>query len=461
MLFNSYIFLFLFLPLFLLFWWFAPVGRRTKLIGLTIASYVFYGYWDWRFTLLMLVSTVVDYLAGARIHQATSTSRRRLWLVVSLAANLGILGFFKYSGFLASSLNELSRWIHMGLSIPSIDVVLPVGISFYTFQSMSYSIDIYRREARPTMGFWRFAAYVSMFPQLVAGPIVRYSEIETQLREATLPPTAKFFALGIHFFVLGLAKKLLIADPVANQVNPLFDAGTLSFIESWMATLGYTVQIYFDFSGYSDMAVGLGYMLGFKLPQNFDSPYKSKHISAFWRKWHMTLSFWLRDYLYISLGGSRHGRAKTLRNLMITMFLGGLWHGAAWTFVAWGVLHGAYLIVHNLWRRLERPLPRVPAVVLTFLAVVIGWVFFRAPTFDRAFSILASMSGMHGVGTPGTLGLKAYGLVAAGLSIAFFAPNTWEIEFRATKLRAAVAAVLFVLCVMRLSVASPFLYFQF
>jgi alginate O-acetyltransferase complex protein AlgI len=461
-LFNSYVFLFLFLPLFALFWWAPFFSRRSRLVGLAIASYVFYGYWDWRFTSLMFLSTVIDYTAGARIHGATLPRNRRFWLVSSLACNLGLLAFFKYSGFFARGLNAFANWVHLGQTLPELDIVLPVGISFYTFQSMSYSIDIYRGRARPTAGFWHFAAYVSMFPQLIAGPIVRYAEIETQLREASLPPNAMRVVLGIQFFVIGLAKKLLIADVAATQINPIFEGQVpQTAATAWLAALGYTAQIYFDFSGYSDMAVGLGHILGFRLPQNFDSPYKSRSISEFWRRWHMTLSFWLRDYLYIPLGGSRHGRLLTLRNLAITMLLGGLWHGAAWTFVFWGFLHGVFLIIDNAWKAIGRPLHRAPATALTFLAVVVGWVFFRSPTFGQAFDLLGAMVGTNGLGTIDASIARDFLLVTGALGIAFVAPNSWEVRVRMTRARAVALGAILVVCVLQLSAASPFLYFQF
>ena len=461
MLFNSLVFLVVFLPVVLFFWYSRRFGVRLRLIALTVASYVFYGYWDWRFTSLMLLSTIVDYIAGQRIDDAQTQRSRRTWLIVSLATNLGLLAFFKYTGFFASSMNDISAWLGGGQLLPPLSIVLPVGISFYTFQSMSYSIDIFRNEAKPAQSFWHFAAYVSMFPQLIAGPIVRYSELDRQLREVETQPTSLQIATGLQFFVLGLAKKMLIADPVAAEVAPLWaDTSQLDLLGGWLATLGYTVQIYFDFSGYSDMAVGLGMFLGFQLPQNFDSPYKSRSISEFWRRWHMTLSFWLRDYLYISLGGSRHGQLKTLRNLVITMFLGGLWHGAAWTFVFWGLLHGTYLVVNQLWRKYAPfRLPWPVAWAITMLAVMVGWVFFEAKTFTMATDVLYAMVA-GGFSSPVAYA-KPMLFVALGMGIALFAKNTWQIRFAPTPLRAVVLGGLFLLCILRMSEPSPFLYFQF
>ena len=461
MLFNSIEFLAVFLPVVLFVWYRRRLGVQARLIALTSASYLFYGYWDWRFTSLMLVSTVVDYVAGRKIHEASDDSAKRVWLIVSLGTNLALLGFFKYANFFTNTLNEIAAWASEPALLPPLAIVLPVGISFYTFQSMSYSIDIYRGKAEPTSSFWHFAAYVSMFPQLVAGPIVRYSEIEAQLREVEKPVAATDIALGLQFFVLGLSKKLLLADPIATRVDPLWaDPASLDALGAWLATMGYTLQIYFDFSGYSDMAVGLGLFLGFRLPQNFDSPYKSVSIADFWRRWHMTLSFWLRDYLYISLGGNRGGRSKRLRNLVITMFLGGLWHGAAWTFVFWGLLHGLYLVVHQLWQSAsEWRVPKGAAQVLTLAAVMVSWVFFRAPTFGVAADMFASL--VAGLPTDPASYVVLALIEVVALVIALAARNTWEIEFRATILRAVALAALLFGCVLRLGAPSPFLYFQF
>ena len=490
MLFNSHVFLFLFLPLTLWLWWRLRAAPRSRLILLMLASYVFYGYWSWPYVGLMVLSTVIDYHAGRRIHAAQERRARRRWLVLSIVANLTILSVFKYAGFVLGNYNALVDLLGLGAGArvsAFLDLAPPVGISFYTFQSMSYSIDIYRGDAEPARDFWSFGAYVAMFPQLVAGPIIRYSAIAEQFRALPRALTPSVAFLGVQFFVLGLAKKLLLADAVAAHVDPLLaGAGQSELFMSWLAMLGYTLQIYFDFSGYSDMAVGLGYLLGFAIPQNFDSPYKSRSISEFWRRWHMTLSFWLRDYLYISLGGNRGGQWRTLRNLMITMFLGGLWHGAAWTFVVWGLLHGLLLVVNQLWRRTRIALPDLAAWLLTQLAVIVGWVFFRAVDFAMAGRVLKSMVGLGEIDLAGALALavavpaRALALVglastprgasdlplllpalALGWYVALACKNTWELDVRATPWRALALAALFVVCVLRLTQPSPFLYFQF
>ncbi|MCA9216231.1 MAG: MBOAT family protein, partial [Planctomycetales bacterium] len=296
MLFNSYVFVLFFLPLVLCLWWSKRIGLGARLAMLTGASYAFYGWWDWRFVSLLMFSTVIDFYVGHRLAAATLPSRRTMWLCVSMFANLGLLTYFKYAGFLAGSANAVAEWLRLGGRLPVAEIVLPVGISFYTFQTMSYSIDIFRRQAKPADSLMHFAAYVSLFPQLIAGPIVRYSDLEQQLRDISDTIDWEAFARGILFFVVGMAQKILLADTVAKCIDPMFaDYTALQFVGVWFCMLGYTVQLYFDFAGYSNMAVGLGLMLGFQLPQNFDSPYKSRNISEFWRRWHMTLSFWLRD----------------------------------------------------------------------------------------------------------------------------------------------------------------------
>lgn len=464
-LFNSYVFMLVFLPLALLGWW-GLRGKRARLIFLTGASYVFYGWWDYRFVPLMIASTTADYIAGGRIYRATSKRERTVWLVGLLAFNLGILGFFKYYDFFAGSLNGLASTLGFDPWFPLLHIVLPIGISFYTFNSISYTIDIYRGRLAPARSPLEFSAFVAMFPHLVAGPIVRYADMDDQFRRLPERPTGPEWTEGIWFFVLGLAKKVLIADTVAAGLVTPFFARTheLQFFDAWGAALAYTVQIYFDFSGYSDMAVGLALLLGIRFPQNFDSPYKAENISAFWRRWHMSLSFWLRDYLFISLGGSRGTIARTARNLGITMFLGGLWHGAGWTFVVWGFYHGALLAGHAVAKRRGWvPGSRTVATTLTFVAVVVGWVLFRADTIGQAGAMLSAMAGARGFGGLDlVLGHeRAFAFTLLGLAIAFLLPNTWEIRFPRTRTAAVAAASLVVLCMLQFATPSPFLYFQF
>ena len=466
MLFNSYVFVFAFLPIMLLAWWHRALSTGQRLAILTVASYIFYGWWDYRFVSLLMVSTVIDFHAGKRLHNSQAQTTRTAWLCVSLVANVGLLGFFKYGGFFADSMNAVTQWLRLGGALPVPDVILPIGISFYTFQSMSYSIDIYRGDARPTKSIWHFAAYVSLFPQLIAGPIVRYRNLDDQLRSIDTEINWDKFASGIVFFVGGMMQKVLLADTIAGKINPLLqDYTELQLFGSWFAMLGYTCQLYFDFCGYSNMAVGLGRMLGFEFPQNFDSPYKSANIAEFWRRWHMTLSFWLRDYLFIPLGGSRLNRWFTLRNLVIVMFLGGLWHGAGWTFVMWGLYHGGLLAIHSLVRRRGSPsAPRPLRVALTFICVVVGWVIFRSSDMNMCVYLLQSMAGLHG--SESNILSACGGTVAAGvllvlLGIVFCAPNIWQIKWRSNLPLAFALSLAFVVCVLRFDGESPFLYFQF
>ncbi|MFK7737820.1 MAG: MBOAT family protein [Pirellulaceae bacterium] len=469
MLFNSQIFMLFFLPLVLLLWWNRRMNPAWRLGFLTLASYVFYGWWDYRFVSLLVFSTIVDYFAGGKIVNANASSSKRFWLAVSLVSNLGLLAFFKYCGFFAESWNGLAEWLRSGGSIPVPEIILPVGISFYTFQTLSYSIDLYRGNAKPARSLLHFAAYVSLFPQLIAGPIVRYRDIEDQLREIPDSVNWDYFAKGIFFFVAGMAQKILLADVIAAQINPLLlHYETLQLAGAWFAMLGYSVQLYFDFAGYSNMAVGLGLMLGFQFPQNFDSPYKSSSISEFWRRWHMTLSSWLRDYLFIPLGGSRGGTILTLRNLIIVMFLGGLWHGAGWTFVLWGLFHGSLLAINAIWSKAGLPeVPRPLAVVMTFVAVVFGWALFRSTDVNMCSELWQSMLALNGIESSvfamldAAGGIKAVAVLSGMLAIVWFSPNLWEIRFKPTVPYALALSSIFTACMLRFDVQSPFLYFQF
>ena len=469
MLFSSQIFLFYFLPLFLLFYWRA--GQRARIRILTVFSYIFYGWWDWRFLFLILFSTAIDYYCGLWIHQSASEKKRKALLFLSVAMNLSLLGFFKYFMFANHSLAAVCSWI--GLDYPdtllAIHVILPVGISFYTFQSMSYTIDIYRRMAQPTRCFMDFACYIAMFPQLVAGPIVRYTHMENQIHRPFI--SADRVYQGLQFFILGLAKKVLVADSASILSNAFFDQLVPSQFSGWDAVFGvlaYTVQIYYDFSGYSDMAIGLGYFCGYEFPVNFNSPYKALSITEFWRRWHITLSTWLRDYLYIPLGGSRHGRWKTYRNLALTMLLGGLWHGANWHYVVWGAYHGIGLAIERALGD-GNPLKKLPPILQwlgTFVLVMLGWILFRAQDLPTAWLIIRNIfSGDYSQinllnVTDCRVGFAAVWL---GLAIALFAKNSWEIGRNATLLKTLILLGLFILSIGFLfgAVSHPFLYFQF
>ena len=466
MLFNSYEFLFLLLPVtlagYFLLW---PKAWRHG--WLALCSFVFYGWWDYRYCGLLLLAISIDYFAGGRIAAATDPAKKKRWLLLSICSDMGMLGFFKYYDLGVGTANAAAQWLGLGHGLlPLLHLVLPVGISFYTFQSMSYSIDIYRGHARPARSFVDFACYVSLFPQLVAGPIVRYQELDSQLR-VRVHSWAKAGA-GIVLFVLGLAKKVLLADAVAPMADWGFSQAAPGFAGAWSSLLAYTLQIYFDFSGYSDMAVGLGLMIGFQFPQNFNSPYKSRSISEFWTRWHISLSSFLRDNLYIPLGGNQKGPIRTYVNLFLTMLLGGLWHGANWTFVLWGAYHGTLLALERMnhkrgfgWR-----LPRPMQMALTFVLVMFGWVLFRAPTLEGVVRMAKGLAGVNGWGAAFPLadaGGLNWALGLLGLVLVFAGKNTWEIRWRPSWRLALVLTLLFLICVATFLVntSSPFLYFQF
>lgn len=456
MLFNSYSFLFVFLPFVLLAYWTRPLGDQRKWV-LLLSSYAFYAVWSWKFAGLMLATTSVDFFT-ARWLDRSSGRKRKAWLWVSMVSNLGVLAAFKYLDFFAGSINAIAGRPVVNL----LGFVLPIGISFYTFESMSYTIDVYRGRVRVVNRFLDYAHFVTMFPRLVAGPIVRYIDLVDQLKAQPqrLEPAAA--AQAIYFFVMGLAKKVLIADPIARAlVEPLFSTGGDTRLTAvWAGALGYTAQLYFDFSGYSDMAVGLGLLVGFHLPRNFNLPYRAVSIADFWRRWHISLSTWLRDYLYISLGGNRAGTGRTYVHLFVTMLLGGLWHGANWTFVLWGAWHGCALLVDHVTTGRPR-LPPFIARPITLLVVVFGWVMFRAETLAQAISIYRGMLGLDGVNLDF---VRANAGILVFLALALVLSVSTDTADHKAPMRGWFAfglAALFVLCLTRMSIPSPFLYFQF
>ena len=464
MLFSSFTFLLVFLPVAVVLFWLVPRGL-PRLTYLVVISCVFYGLWDWRYVPLLLAATLVDWVAGHYIARAESPRRRRTILAVAIALNIGLLAYFKYRGFFLGSMNGLLGLLGADEPLPALKVLLPVGISFYTFAAISYAVDVYRGTIKPAKSVIHYLAWATLFPYIMAGPIIRYEHVGQQLEGAQQRFRWALIGSGLFFLVMGLAKKLLFADVLATYVNDLFaHHAELSLLSGWGAALGYTLQLYFDFSGYSDMAVGVALMIGLRFPQNFNSPYKAANVSDFWRRWHMTLSGWLRDYLFIPLGGSRGRQLLTVRNLLITFLLGGLWHGPAWTYVIWGLLWGTYLSVHSTLRKygftpkwvwLNR--------VITFLCAVVAWVFFRATTVDSALDVLGAMIGLNGVSGGGSMRLAPAlaGLIVGGLLWVNFLPNTWEIK-PSPKLRyALLLGVLLGASLLALSKPSPFLYFQF
>lgn len=377
-----------------------PIRWSARKLHLLLASYAFYAAWNPPFVVLLWISTAVDWWAAARLHRA-SGSRRRLYLVLSLAVNLGLLGYFKYGAFVLENFRVLLAELGVAYRPPEMDIILPVGISFYTFQTLSYTIDVYRGRERPAHSFLDFALYVSFFPQLVAGPIVRSGEFLPQCGAPRRLASADL-GLGAAMIVAGLFQKVVLADGVLAPVADVVYAqpGSAGFADAWIGTLAFAGQILMDFSGYSTCAIGTALCLGFRIPANFRLPYAAIGFSDFWRRWHISLSSWLRDYLYIPLGGNRLGSSRTLANLMLTMLVGGLWHGAAWHFVVWGAIHGALLILERFARpRLEAqrwtglPGVRVLAMAFTFAIVCLAWVPFRAGSIGASLELLGAMFG--------------------------------------------------------------------
>lgn len=500
MLFTSFEFILGYLPVvFLLFFGIARfIGREAGAVWLAAASVFFYGWWSTTYIPLLLASIIFNYCIGYLIatHQEQARGRAKIALYVGVIGNLLLLCYYKYANFF---LGELARATQADL--PVLELVLPMGISFFTFTQIAFLVDAWRGKAKE-YNFWHYLLFVTWFPHLIAGPILHHGQMMPQFKDpAIYRPSARNISIGLALFAVGLAKKLLLADPLSAYADPVFHAAaagqSVGMLIGWVGALAYTLQIYFDFSGYSDMAVGLSLMFGVKLPINFNSPYKAESIIEFWRRWHMTLSQFLRDYLYISLGGNRHGEARRLTNLMLTMLLGGLWHGAAWTFVVWGALHGLYLCVNHMYRKVADKLfprgilpgfvSRVCGVALTFVVVVIAWVFFRAESLPAAQGMLSAMAG---AGEPAQwvdvfkelAPSRFFAYLTVGLVIVWGFPNMYQLiemfenntvlqgvdrqKIAATLVVPAAVIVSVLFCVsltanFGVNVISPFIYFQF
>lgn len=478
MLFNSYPFILLFLPAVLAGYF--CLGRRGNLapvIWLALASLAFYATGNWQFVALLLASIGFNYGVGWLLIAAQLLpSQRRAALVLGVAGDLLVLGIFKYAGFAADNVNALTG-THL-----AVHILLPVGISFYTFTQIAFLVDAWRGQVA-AYALPHYALFVTYFPHLIAGPILHHKDMIPQFeQEKTRHPDAHLLLCGIIIFAIGLFKKTCLADGIQPLVALAFEARSPGFDQAWLGALAYTFQLYFDFSGYSDMAIGISLMFGIFLPVNFNSPYKATSIVDFWRRWHMTLSQFLRDYLYIPLGGNRRGRVLRYVNLMITMLLGGLWHGAAWTFVAWGVLHGAYLCINHAFNALVPSVPtllagpvRVAGIVLTFLAVVIAWVFFRAESVASALRVLDAMADPTNVAF-GREEIAALVLVAIYAALVWLAPNTQTImgydhgcrrvgeALRAGRMRPLVlygASLVLAFGILGIQSHSEFIYFRF
>lgn len=392
MLFSSTVFLFLFLPLSLLAYYIVP--KQLKNAVLLLCSLLFYAWGGVSLSLILVFSLLINYFSGRWI--AASVAKKKLALSIGVSLNLALLVVFKYANFIVENVNHLQDVFHFN-EIPDPGIVLPIGISFFTFQAISYLVDIYREEAKVQRNFINLALYISLFPQLIAGPIVRYHDISKQLINRDL--TIAKFRSGVERFVLGLAKKVLLANNFAYVADQVFEMPLAEFDSSvaWLGIISYALQIYFDFAGYSDMAIGLGRMFGFEFLENFNFPYISRSIKEFWRRWHISLSTWFRDYLYIPLGGNRKGAGRTYVNLLIVFFMTGFWHGASWSFLVWGLFHGAFLVLERLGLgTVLKRIGRVPAHIYTLLVVLIGWVFFRVEQLDEAFDFVLKMFAFKG-----------------------------------------------------------------
>jgi len=403
MLFNSPVYLFLFLPIAILVYHALNTRRLTKLakIWLVLASLFFYGFWNLSYLALIISSILVNFTIGRLLQSKKQEciadggkSRRKLILAAGIVFNLGLLGYFKYADFMIENYNWVS-----GDTIPPLSLVLPLAISFFTFQQIAYLVDSYQADTQE-YGFLNYCLFVTFFPQLIAGPIVHHREMMPQFRnKRNAIVNYRNIAMGLFIISLGLVKKIYIADSFAVWANAGFDSQeTLNFFQAWGAGLSYTFQLYYDFSGYSDMAIGSALLFNIHLPINFNSPYKATNIRDFWGRWHMTLSRWLRDYIYIPLGGNRFGNLRTLNNLSMTFLLGGLWHGANWTFVAWGASHGAAVYIHRIWASLGLKMNKLPAWFITFIFINFSWVLFRADNISDASRIMKGMLGLHGFG---------------------------------------------------------------
>ena len=474
MLFNSFVF-FIFLGVVLPVFYILP-SKQSKNIFLVIASYFFYGYWDWKFCSLIAISTIIDYTVGKLMYNSVSERRRKNLLLISLVSNLGILGFFKYFNFFVDSFQDLATGFGLELDFLHLNILLPVGISFYTFQTLSYTIDIYRKKLKPTDNFIDFSLFVAFFPQLVAGPIERASALLPQLSKK-LQPTRLQIEQGIVLIITGLFRKVLIGDTAGRFSDHIFgNMEVYTSFELICALLLFSVQIYADFSGYSHIARGTAKLLGVELMKNFEQPYLSRNITEFWRRWHISLSSWLKDYLYISLGGNRKGPNRTYINLMLTMLLGGLWHGASWNFVIWGGLHGIYLAIHKLMlgnRKVDGSNLRyfrikdIGNIFVTFVLVLITWLFFRSTSWASTKLFISKIVAWE----TGEYGLLFSGIVLSYLAITYLfdvleyrtGSHTYilRIKSRGIQLGLLGAMLLVTFIYMFQAEPLPFIYFQF
>jgi D-alanyl-lipoteichoic acid acyltransferase DltB (MBOAT superfamily) len=447
-----------------------PNGYRLQNLLLLAGSYFFYGFWDWRFCLLLASTTTVQFFLAQKVHAEEDSKRRKLFLATAVTISLVVLGIFKYAGFFADSFAGMLSLFGMHASLTTIHLVLPVGMSFYTFKEISYVADVYKRKQEPARSILDFALYVSFFPQLVAGPIERAGEMLPQINRKRII-TPEMIDAGIYLILWGFFKKLVIADNLSVVANQVFDNyHRYHGIDVFLGVLAYAGQIYCDFSGYTDVARGLARLMGFELPLNFKLPYFAQSPADFWSRWHITLSQWLRDYLYIPLGGNRGSSAKVYRNLMITMLLGGLWHGAAWNFVAWGGYHGLLLVSYRAWEKAHPPVTnpsklRVAGrIALMFGLTLIGWVFFRSHSLDQIFTMLTSVGFSHSAETSGFL-MKVAVLLSPLVIVQLFQAYSKNLlvalRLQTVPRIAWQCALLIGLIIFGARQSAEFIYFQF
>lgn len=469
MLFNSIDYL-LFLPIVFSIYWVLHKKHTWQNIMLLIASYVFYAWWDWRFLSLIIYSSLIDYIIGKRIYQAESKEIKKRLLLFSLFSNLGLLAIFKYFNFFTESFAQLMLSFGWQVDSVTLNIILPVGISFYTFQTLSYTIDVYRGNLKPSNSLVNFFTYVSFFPQLVAGPIERASNLLPQI-ESNRNISVKQFKEGILQIFVGLFRKVVIADNLAIYVDSIYaDVGIHNSSSLLLATVFYAFQIYFDFAGYSDIAIGSAKLFGFKFERNFNTPYFSRSLTEFWRKWHISLSSWLRDYLYISLGGNRKGKLKTYRNLMLTMLLGGLWHGSSWNFIIWGGIHGIFLAIEKVvFSKFDIKNFNLFGGLYTFIIVLLSWIFFRAVSLSDGTFVIAKILGfdygMPFIGNINTLAIAALMMligIGFDLCLNYFKVTLEVLGGKFSILTVGtIVSILISLIVLFHSTSENFIYFQF
>ncbi|MBK7740424.1 MAG: MBOAT family protein [Saprospiraceae bacterium] len=473
MVFSSIVFVLYFLPVFLVLYFI--IDRRYKNVLILVSSILFYAWGAPKFIFVILGTTLLDFILVHYMDRMDTDWKRKVMLSISIVVNLGLLVYFKYSNFFIENINLFLSGLGFN-EVAWTKLVLPIGISFYTFETITYVVDVYRRIHRPLTNFWDYQLYIILFPKLIAGPIVRYHEIADQITDRSANENNENRLTGFYRFVIGLSKKVLIANQMGAQADMIFsqDYHQLSMMHAWVGILAYTFQIYFDFSGYSDMAIGIGRMMGFKLPENFNSPYTSGSITEFWRRWHITLGKWMRNYLYIPLGGNRISSGRTYMNLWLVFVASGLWHGASWNFVIWGAYHGCFLVLERTFLlRLYNRIGRVVPIVLTFFFVVIGWVFFRVEHFNDALTYISRLfaGGMEQFSLPNGRFIAIF-LIAVFFAFFAVAQRTYAFQqkvfeqnysLRGHLLMTPVILILFVLSLASITSFgfNPFIYFRF